>query len=212
MKANYGLLPNLAKIANDIFGKYDLKTFDAVHVLTGTSKSTRPTYVIPNFVDSTFYKPSPKPKEFTVAYASRKVWQKGYDIYNQMKTLLHNKVHFKETNNVSNSDMPQFYSDAHVLISPARVDTFGLAIVESLMCGTPVITSSILPHKRLNAKLIYADTPVTIAREILNLKKLWEYDREKYNQLCLRGRQSVLAYDKPHIVDSIESMFKQVAR
>jgi glycosyltransferase involved in cell wall biosynthesis len=212
LRANYGILPNLAKIANDLVGKLDLKTFNAIHTLTPDSTNfTRPTYVIPNFVDSTFYKPSKKPEEFTVTYTSRKVWQKGYDIFNQVKLLLRHKVKFTESNNIPEKDMPQFYSNAHVTLAPARVDTFGLSLVESLMCGTPVITSSILPHKRLNAKLIYADTPFSISREVLNLKKFWEYDRAKYSQLSLRGRQSVLNYDKPIIVDHIEKMLREVA-
>jgi glycosyltransferase involved in cell wall biosynthesis len=212
VKKDYGILPNLAKLANDIVGKYDLKTFNAIHILTPDKLNiNRKTYVIPNFVDASFYKPTPKPEEFTVTYASRKVWQKGYDIFNKVKLLLRNKVVFQESNNVPENDMPKFYSDSHVTLAPARVDTFGLSLVESLMCGTPVITSSILAHKRLNAKLFYADTPTSIAMEVMNLKKLWQYNREKYNHLSLRGRQSVLGYDKPIVVDKIENMLREVA-
>ena len=209
----YGFLPSIAKLANDIFGSQDIKRFNAIHRLTPNTYTSPQisTYIIPNYVDSTIYKPSKKPEEFTVTYASRKVWQKGYDIYRLAKQALKSKVNFQESGSIPERDMPHFLSQGHVTIAPSRVDTFGLSLVESLMCGTPVITTSILPHKRLNAKLFYADTPLTITNQILKLKTLFETDTKTYNALCATCRSSVMQYDKLQIVNQLESMFKEVA-
>ncbi|MBP7184224.1 MAG: glycosyltransferase family 4 protein [Saprospiraceae bacterium] len=48
-------------------------------------------------------------------------------------------VHF--LNNVPNHDIPALYRGAEILIYPSIYEGFGMPIVESLMCGTPVIAT-----------------------------------------------------------------------
>lgn len=42
---------------------------------------------------------------------------------------------------VAQTDLPAYYSAADVCVMPSRYETFGLVILESLACGTPVIAT-----------------------------------------------------------------------
>lgn len=59
----------------------------------------------------------------------------------EIKALgLENKVVL--TNFVDDEDMPAMYSGAEMLLFPSLYEGFGLPILESMACGTPVVTSN----------------------------------------------------------------------
>lgn len=208
----YGALPNLANLMNRLTSKRELGRFDAVHMVTDAYGVAHDrVYHIPNFVDSRFYHPSkPKADEFTVAYASRKVWQKGYDLFLKVSDRLRGRVRFVETRNTPEASMPEFYSSSHATIVPARVDTFGLTIVESMLCGTPVVSSGLPAHRALRLPISFASTPEGYEKEILRFKSIWEGDG--YGELSENCRLQAMRYDKRRIVDRIEEMFFEVSR
>jgi glycosyltransferase involved in cell wall biosynthesis len=210
---NYGLFPSLAKYANNLVGESELKKFDAVHCVSSLTKVKHPhTYFIPNFVDSTIYKPCIKPEEFTVAFASRHVWQKGYDIWQQLKPELEKIAIVKESGDIAERDMPEFLGLAHVVLNCSRVDTFGLSIIESLMCGTPVISSGLETHKALAVSSVFHIQQIEDYLTLVTwLKNRWIKDREEYNLISSIGRESALKYDTTKVVDQLENMFLEVA-
>src|SRR5690606_35896953 len=57
-------------------------------------------------------------------------------------------------------DMPFFYNAASVFVYPSLYEGFGLPVVESMACGTPVITSNItsLPE-------VVGDAAITLSPE-----------------------------------------------
>jgi hypothetical protein len=132
----YGLLPNVSLIMNQGLSYFELRHFNAVHMVTTAYPCNHPkVYSIPDFVDSEKYHPTRnKESVFTVAYISRKVWQKGWDIFQAATKRFKTKV---AGGQIKEEDMPDFISSAHVSMIPARVDTFGLAIVESFLCVHP---------------------------------------------------------------------------
>jgi glycosyltransferase involved in cell wall biosynthesis len=203
---NYGLLPTLAKYA-------ELKKFDAVHCVSSLTKVKHPhTYFIPNFVDSNVYKSYAKPEEFSVAFASRHVWQKGYDIWQQLKPELEKIAVVKESGDIAEKDMPMFLGSAHVVLNCSRVDTFGLAIVESLMCGTPVISSGLETHKALGVSgVFHVQRPEDYLTVVGWLKNRWLRNREEYNLISSMSRSSAQKYDTVKVIDELENMFLEVA-
>ena len=212
----YGFKPNLANLLHKINGNFELKRFNAVHMVTNAYKITHPrVYYIPNFVDSQTYKPAQnKDPDFTVVYSSRLVWQKGWQVFQE--AIKHLEKHEKRiktkvaASKIKEQDMPEFLSRSHVALLPSEVDTFGLAIVEALLCGTPVITTPLTTHKALQLPLIYADSAKTFAEETKKLCNLWYNNKEKYFKLAQHCRQQALKYDKHNIMNKLENMFKEV--
>jgi len=208
---HYGLLPNLANLVNKVIGGSELNRFDAVHAVTDVYEINHPNVkIIPNFVDSKQYDYlPPKYKEFTVGYASRKVWQKGYDIYETVRREMKNEAVFIETNNIPEKLMPMWLSQPHALIVPARVNTFGLNIVESLLCKTPVIASNLITHKALHLPLIYASNVSEYVDNLLIIKEsCMSEDYLKYLEKC---RQEALKFDKVRIINRLEDFFTEVS-
>lgn len=205
----YGLLPFMATFMHYFIKSWELNKFRALHTVTPIYPINHENvYFIPNFVDGDEYIPHPKSNEFTVGYASRKVWQKGYDIFLELQEFLED-VQFLTTGDIPQGDMPQFYSKNHVTIVPARLDTFGLVNVESLLCGTPVISSGLPTHKALKLPLRYAHRLSEYIDEINELRGLFEIGA--YNEISNSCRNGALRYDKTNIMDHIENMFREVA-
>ena len=201
----YGVLPLAANIANKFVSYMGLRGFNAVHRLSNLYPVNHPkVYTVPNYVDSSVYKPIKKSDEFTVAFASRKVWQKGYDIFQEVAGHLDCRV--KVSGNLDEADMPSFLSDAHVVLAPSRVDTFGLALVESMMVGTPVVTSPLASHFALGLPFRYARTSLEYLREVSKLR-----EEEAYGFLSDVCRHVALRYEKDAVMDRIEDMFLEVA-
>jgi len=212
--AHYGFLANILYNFNRFYRFSDLKKFDAVHLVTSAYSIQHPNiYHIPNFVDSQIYHPiKNKCDNFTIAFTSRKVWQKGWDIFQAIRQRLSKDIHVRISGGlVPENIMPTFLSEAHVTVVPARVDTFGLSIIESLLCETPVITTPLITHKCLDLPLIYANSPTEFLSQIMQLKTWWESDPEKYNALCLTCRESAMKYDRMLVLNRLEAMFKDVA-
>jgi len=207
----YGLLPNLANVVNAATSKWELGRFDAIHTVTNVYPiNHKNVYFIPNFVDGQLYSPlAPKNEEFTIGYASRKVWQKGYDVFLELQELLDDVI-FATTGNIPENNMPEFYSKNHVTLVPARVDTFGLVNVESLMCGTPVISSGLPTHRALGLPILYAHRVDQYVERIEELRNL--FDVGAYDDLSNICRNSAMVYDKHKIIDHLENMFEEVSK
>jgi len=64
------------------------------------------------------------------------------ELMNQIKKLkIRNQVKF--LGYVNTDDLPYLYSSARVFVYPSLYEGFGLPVLESLTCGTPVITSNV---------------------------------------------------------------------
>jgi glycosyltransferase involved in cell wall biosynthesis len=206
----YGLLPNLANFTHMLTKRWELRRFDAIHIVNPIYPlNVENIYYIPDFVDSQVYSPcAPKNDDFTVGYASRKVWQKGHDIYLRLRELLED-IKFVSTGNILEINMPEFYSRNHVTLVPARVDTFGLVNVESMLCGTPVVSSGLPTHKALGLPIRYAYKMDQYVDEIGALRDLFESGA--YGGISKECRESAMKYDKQNVVDQLENMFVEVA-
>jgi glycosyltransferase involved in cell wall biosynthesis len=207
----YGLLPTLAKLIHKLIGNKELKKFNAVHVLSPQHVQNKYVYCIPNFVDSTLYHPFPKEEIFTVAYASRKVWQKGYDIWQSIKSELPHDMSYVESGNIPEMCMPQFFGSNHAVVAPSRVDTFGLTLVEAEMCGTPILTSNIPIHKQLELPLILCNSIKDYVDYLVQLSDQWYHRRVDYEFFTGKLRQATLKFDKKNVVSQLEDMFLEVA-
>jgi glycosyltransferase involved in cell wall biosynthesis len=202
----YGLLPRLSVALNGTLGKHELAKFDAVHILTDAYPvGGKRVYTIPNFVDSTLFHPTvPKSDVFRVGYASRKVAQKGYDVWEAVKARMPD-VEFVESGGLSESEMVDFYSGCHLIIAPSRVDTFGLSLVEAALCGTAVATTTLPAHRALGLPLMYADS---VEEYVTLINSFRELDAVRLGE-SMRG--AALRYDSVKVLPELERMLVEVA-
>lgn len=218
IRKNYGLLPNLANFVHKIVGNMELHKFDAVHTVYDAFPIDHESlYYIPNFADLEFYHPTlPKSDEFTVGFASRKIWWKGYDIYQRLKRRL-TDVFFLETNNVPEQEMPNFYSKNHLSLIPSRIAPMpsrimqtSLAVLESHMCGTPCLCYGNQPLRENSLPIYFARSISEFTKVIYGLKDVYENDYRSYQNLSTLCRKSSLEFDKKATIDKIETMFEEL--
>lgn len=207
------------------FSEASLRIFDAVHVLSPSFPiQHRKVFYIPHWVDTSRYKPC-KAKEdvFTVLFVGRHHWEKGWDTFLRMCYKLRGKGYdfnymctgpgvgiIKGVGFVSEPLLPSVYSGAHVLVYPARADSFGLSIIEALACGTPVITTPIPVHKNMKLPLLYAKTVKDFVKNVVVLYKKWKGSTGWYERICSTGRNEVMKYDSEVIFPKYEVMLKKV--
>jgi D-inositol-3-phosphate glycosyltransferase len=92
-------------------------------------------------------------------------------------------------------ELPLYYNAADLAVIPSRYESFGLAAVEALACGTPVVASHVggLPtivRDGENGLLVPWRTPETFAERIAALLD----DPDRLTALAARARPSVLRF------------------
>jgi D-inositol-3-phosphate glycosyltransferase len=94
--------------------------------------------------------------------------------YQDLQRLVHQvdvAKHVTFAGRIEQSDLPPYYSAADVLVIPSRYESFGLAGLESLACGTPVVSTPVgavddILGKDLSGVAISGETPGELARSI----------------------------------------------
>jgi len=213
LNKSYGLLPNLAILVNMFTSRFELARFEVIHAILNEYPINHPDVrAIPNFVDLSIHKPSKtKPDLFTVGYASRKNWQKGFDIWEELKPLLESGgIKTMETGGLTDAQVGEFYNNCHVMFVPSRVDTFGLTIVEAILWGKCIPLVSTNPaHLALTLPLFYADTAEQAYRRILEIKDMWDTGAYySYSNILYKQAHK---FGKDIVMDQLEAMFEEVA-
>jgi glycosyltransferase involved in cell wall biosynthesis len=225
-----GFIPTAALMYHKYFGLKELKHFDAIHVINkaifalyhGLHNNIlyAPLWIYADRCKQSFE----KSEKFTVLFLGRQSWVKGFDVYVELAKVLRGKgIEFLTTGksvgsvkglgSIPEEELMQYISKVHVVVIPSRIDTFGLAIVESMACGTPVITTPIPAHMGLELhSLIYTNSVKEFTKKILEIKSLWESDREEYYRLCKRVKEDAMKYDVNNVFPVYEQMFLEIAK
>jgi len=212
--------------------RLELRRFDAVHVyphLAGFVRYRR-VYALPPFLDVNRWRPTrEKDEEFKVLFVGRRAYEKGFDVFLAVARearRLGLKARFLATGGgkgevidgveslgfVPEDELVNLYSSAHVVIYPTRADTFGLVMLEALASGTPVIASDIPSHRLPGLPLFLARGVDGKLRQLVSLYSMFYSDRERYLELCRRGREAVVkGYSEDVVVPQYVRMFKEVA-
>lgn len=203
----------------------ELSKFDAIHTMLGLTKLSHPNvFHIPNFVDRDMFRPiSNKKDRFTVLFAGRGDWHKGISTFIEIAQLLPSDHYDFETVGaaaktrqvrylgfLSDEDLVRAYSEAHCFVNPSRADVFGCSTLESLACGTPVITTPLPSHQRLRLPVIYAQTATQMAHQLSVLRELWMQRRDDYTKLSHSVRIATASYDLDTIGPIYEKMLESV--
>jgi len=222
---NYGLPAIFSRLLYKVMGVADLSIYDAIHIMNKAIKVRhKKIYYIPNFVDTDVYKPITKKRDkFTVLYVGRPSWQKGWDVFLTAAKVLRSKYNDMEfiwaggtgdemsnvrgLGYVSNEyDLAKLYSSAHITIYPSRADNFPLVLVESLACGTPVLTTRIPAHLSLDLPLLYANDAIGFSQKIVDLYREWKKDPDYLISTSIKLRDVAMEYDSKKVLLMFEKM------
>lgn len=216
----HGILAALMKSYGQIFQKRELAGFDAIHCVSPLKAEIdhQNIFYIPNWVDTERFSRGEKADDFRIVFVGRHDYAKGFDRYVQVSEILRDFKFFCTGSSVGriqgvgylpDKDLANLYSQSSVMVYPTRGDTFGLAILESLACGTPVITTSIPAHASLHLPVLYADTPEAIASTLKKIYDLWIHQGE-YEKLVDGGIEAVKRYEISTVLPRFEMMLKSL--
>ncbi|MCK5475616.1 MAG: glycosyltransferase family 4 protein [Candidatus Pacebacteria bacterium] len=113
----------------------------------------------------------------------REIWE---------KLKLENEI--IRTGFIDQKDLPLFYNAAETFIIPSFYEGFGLIGLESMACGTPVVSSNTtsLPEILGNAAIYFdPNSPKEMAEKI----KLVLTDKKLYNELTEKGFKQIEKYN-----------------
>ena len=122
------------------------------------------------------------------------LWRTGSDFTKDHKYFIqeHNlESDIFDLGNPDTARLVQIYNAADVLLAPSLYEGFGLTIVESMACGTPVITSNVssLPEVVGDAAILVDPLDVeAIATAVFQLKQDPNYYRKLVEQGLLRAK------------------------
>jgi glycosyltransferase involved in cell wall biosynthesis len=212
--------------------RLELRRFKAVHAYPHLVNLVRhrSVYALPPFIDVNRWRPTrEKDEEFKVLFVGRRAYEKGFDVFTAVARearRLGLKARFLATGGregevidgveslgfVPEDELVNLYSSAHVVMYPTRADTFGLVILEALASGTPVIASDISSHRLPGLPLLLTRGVNGALRQLVDLYNMFYNDRERYLELCRRGRDAVVrSYSEEVVVPQYVRMFKEVA-
>jgi len=120
------------------------------------------------------------------------IWDAPQYIREKINYLgVQNRIHLLK--NIDNNDLRVLYSGATATVFPSMYEGFGLPVLESMACGTPVITSntSSLPEVGGNAA-IYIDPADKLS--ILNAMMLFENNVVDKAALSEKGVEHAFTY------------------
>ncbi len=75
---------------------------------------------------------------------------------------------------ISNIDLPYVYNGAEMLIYPSEYEGFGIPVIESMYCGTPVISSNMSSLPEVGGDMSYYLDEITSEEIYLKIKKILE--------------------------------------
>ncbi len=121
---------------------------------------------------------------------------------------LRESIIFKGT--IPNEMVPAYYRSADIYCSPALFgETFGIVLLESMACGTPVIASNIKGYREVipdKTMLFEKGNPVSLANKAISILQ----DKSKRNKIIKTSLETSQKYDWHNIAIKTENFYKSV--
>lgn len=111
------------------------------------------------------------------------------------------------TGYIPNTDLPYIYNGAEVFLYPSLRESFGIPILESMACGTPVITSNLSAIPEIAGEGAILINPLN-ADEIGNKLHKLETDADFYRKQVEYGMERVKSFSWENTARGILEIYK----
>jgi glycosyltransferase involved in cell wall biosynthesis len=123
--------------------------------------------------------------------------------------LQHSEAPYKFMKDISNEQLAELYSSAHVVICPSWYESFPLPPIEAMACGAPVVSTRIGTedycfHEH-NCLVVPPRDPHAMSEAILRLLN----DEELSSTFIQNGLETVKQFTWKTTVDKVEALFKR---
>lgn len=140
------------------------------------------------------------------------LWRTGSDFSKEQKAFIreHNlESDIFDLGNPDKNRLVQIYNAADVLLAPSLYEGFGLTIVESMACGTPVITSNVssLPEVVDDGAMLV--DPLNVEEIIEAVCKLRQ-DHSYYSQLVKKGLSRAKFFDWQKTAEQVAQVYENI--
>ena len=119
--------------------------------------------------------------------------------------------HIEMPGYIVNTDLPYVYSAAFAFLYTSLRESFGIPLLESMACGTPVVTSNTLSMPEIagpDAILVNPESADEICEQLLKL----ENDKAFYQQQVEMGLQRAKLFSWKYTADQLLSLYEAVWR
>ena len=112
---------------------------------------------------------------------------------------------------VRQSELPQFYSAADVCVIPSHYESFGLVVLESLACGTPVVAADVggarsIIRQGKTGYVVSGNAPYLLAPKIERILSRPQPNAESINSM----RASIARYSWSNIATAMVAEYRAV--
>jgi len=112
---------------------------------------------------------------------------------------------------IENSELPHIYHDAFAFLYPSLRESFGIPILESMACGTPVVTSNTSSMPEVageRAMLVDPRNPTEIAETMLRLER----DEQLYAEQRAYGLERAKQFSWRKMAEQVLQVYEEVGR
>ena len=109
---------------------------------------------------------------------------------------------------IPNNHLPAIYSGAFAFLYPSLRESFGIPILESMACETPVITSNVsaMPEVASDAAILVSpEMPYQISAAIIDLE-----NQELYNTMVAKGKERIKTFSWKNSAQSLLDIYKTI--
>jgi phosphatidyl-myo-inositol alpha-mannosyltransferase len=108
-------------------------------------------------------------------------------------------------------ERPEYYGTADIYVCPTSRASFGITLLESMACGTPMIVSDIIGFRELidggsEAMLVPADEPSGWSRAVVDLIN----DPDRRDMMGAAGLTKALDYSWPRVSERVLQVYRRV--
>jgi glycosyltransferase involved in cell wall biosynthesis len=112
---------------------------------------------------------------------------------------------------VDPGDVPALYRNAEICVVPSRWDSFGLQLVESMACGTPVVASNIPAFREVSDDAILTFDPKSASDLAMLLDRVLD-DGELRERFRERGLRRASSFSWERTADQTVGIYREVVR